>query len=305
MKKTFLFFIGLMLIYQVKSCDACGGSLGNSYFGLLPQMSTSFIGMNYSYSRFSAQMRFNSEVLEDEISDDSFSRFEVNARFKLYDRLQASIIIPYSFNQMDGSHQKIKDHGIGDPSVLLFYRFFNKSSDDKLSINQTLLIGVGVKLPFGQFDKQEEEEVINRNFQLGSGSIDYIMTVNHTLMFENMGLNADLSLKLNSQNADDYTFGNQFTVSSNIFWVKKFTKLILVPIVGAYFEYGGIHKEGLVEQSNTGGEVFMSNTGLQFMWNKLTLNASYKIPIYQRFNSDNIAIIKSENRLSMSFNYNF
>lgn len=294
-----------MCLNQAKSCDACGGSLGNTYFGLLPQMSSSFIGVNYSFAKFSAQMQYNSKVLEDEYSDDSFNRFEVTSMFTLYNRLQASIILPFSFNQMSGSHQNIKDYGIGDPSVLLSYRFFDNSKDDKLSINHTLLVGVGIKLPFGRFDKQDDGVLVNQNFQLGSGSVDYIMSLNHTLMFENIGVNSDLSLKFNTQNDYGYKFGNQVTATSNIFWKMKISEAILMPLLGVYFEYGGIHNDGFVEQSNTGGEVLMSNTGAQILWNNFILNASFKIPIHQRFNSDGIAVIIADNRLAFRLSYTF
>ncbi|MDN5213148.1 hypothetical protein QQ020_13860 [Fulvivirgaceae bacterium BMA12] len=288
-----------------KACDVCGCNLSGLYFGFMPIQNTHFIGIKYSRASFRAFIDNDGFYFEDESSNDTYQRFDLIGRVSLSGKFQIRYILPYMVNNMKGSHQNVKSSGLGDPIIVGYYTLFNTGSDFTRDVKHSLNLGAGFKLPVGEFDKQDNGELVNRNFQLGSGSVDYLVSANYTIRYKRLGLNMEYSHKFNTDNKHDYRFGNQFNVSGNVFYYLETNKVAVLPFFGAYYEWADYHKNQGIKEANTGGNSLLGTFGAQFFYNKLTVNVQYQIPLQQSFNTDNFASIKGDNRFSMGVYYSF
>jgi len=303
MKRLLILLLFLISYGQTDACDVCGCKLGGLYFGVLPQFEGHYLGLRYSHAVFNASILYNSDYVDDEFSEDTYQRMELMGKYAISSRWQVNVIIPYMMNQMNGSHQDVNSSGPGDPMVLAYYKVLN--TGNSLGVEHALLAGGGIKLPFGDYNKTDNGEIINRNFQLGSGSLDYITSLNYTIRLNAVGLNVESSYKINTANDDDYRFGNQLNVSSYLFyWIDK-SSFSLLPFAGAFYEQAERHKDGKVEALNSGGNALFATAGLQFYKGAFSFNTQYQIPVTQSYNSENIASIEAGNRLTLGVVYNF
>lgn len=301
-KIMFLIFV-LLFSFRSNACDVCGCQLGGFTFGLMPQQGGHFIGLRYSRADFSASMIHNSAYFEDEFSEDSYQQIDLVGRFTVTPRLQVMFQLPYAFNQMDGSHQSIQLNGIGDPVVLALYNLL--SPDAFKPWKHTLLVGGGLKLPFGEYRAADNNELINRNFQLGSGSLDYLLSMNYTLRHKRFGFNLESTYKINTANKVDYRFGNQVNGSATFFYQVWTSTLSVFPMIGVYAEHAHEHIEQEIEQMNTGGHALFGTLGMQAFYKNWTLTAMYQHPVHQRFNAEAIATISADQRFNVGLMYSF
>lgn len=292
-----LLFAGLS--YQpARACEACGCSLGGFNFGIIPQTDTHFVGVKFSRARFFASVAHTGQVPEH--SHDSYYRWDLMGRFALSERWQLNLVLPYLYNDMNGSHEQHKLNGMGDPMVLMNYKLLQQkaTADDQWIHN--LWVGTGVKAPVGSFAYNQNEQLINPNFQLGTGSWDVLVTGNYMVNYNRYGLNVEAVYKMNTVNSQQYRFGNQANGQVNLFYNLPSGKLNLVPFAGLYAEYGGKHTfEGFFE-ANSGGKAVFANAGLQVQGKGLLLNLNYQNPIRQRFNSDRHVHIDARERFSVA-----
>ncbi|MDX2303376.1 MAG: hypothetical protein NW226_11280 [Microscillaceae bacterium] len=306
MKKILvLCFILTFFSQSGQACDICGCRLGGIYFGILPGFNYHFVGLRYSHATFNASLKYNSEYNQDEFSEDTYQRYDLLGRYSIHAKLQISFMVPYLVNQMNGSHQNVRSTGLGDPMLLLYYTPFNTSDQVQKDWKHSLMIGGGLKFPLGEFKKEDQGELINRNFQLGSGSLDYLLSLNYTLRYKNLGLNVESSYKLNSRNNENYLFGNQMNTSGYlIYWFEK-PQISFLPYLGAYYERAGMHQDGKIDQVNTGGSALFGSVGLQSFYNNLNINILYQHPIAQNFNVEEIAHIETGARFTVGMLYTF
>ncbi|MGB3464755.1 MAG: hypothetical protein WBA74_05785 [Cyclobacteriaceae bacterium] len=307
MKRLFILFLLLgsgLASHSVYACDVCGCKLGGLYFGILPQFENHFVGLRYSNAAFRAAVNYNSDYLEDETSNDLYQRIDLIGRYSLSEKWKVNVIVPYLMNEMDGSHQRIVSNGIGDPMIIAYYQLVNNGADIARKNKHALLIGGGLKLPLGEFTAEDQGEIINRNFQLGSGSLDYLLSANYTVRRKAAGINAEASYKLNTANSDNYRFGNQFNMSTYAFYWMEWSGVSLLPYAGSYFEYGDNHTNFDFREVNTGGHATFASMGMQVYAGNLTVNMQYQVPVAQRFNTDGISEIEAGNRMSLSLLWN-
>ncbi|WP_421879852.1 hypothetical protein [Marinoscillum sp.] len=297
-------FITLSLFIHLSSsaCDVCGCRLGGLSYGILPQHYQHMVGLKYSYAHFRAEMEHNSEYFSDEYSDDTYQRMDLIGRITLLPKLQLNVQLPYLINEMDGTHQKVSSNGIGDPVLMMYYTPFN-TGESANTWRHSFLLGGGVKLPLGDFDKEDGGVIINRNFQLGSGSLDYLLTANYTLSVDDWGLNVESSYKMNVANSQGYRFGNQFNVSGYAFCYLESATFGFLPFAGAYFETSGQHRDAKAIQVNTGGNALFATLGTQIYYRQLNLMLDYQHPISQNYHSDDVATITAANRFSIGLIY--
>ncbi|GAA3522804.1 hypothetical protein GCM10022393_41820 [Aquimarina addita] len=313
MRKLVLYIIFTVItIPTTLGCDVCGCQLSGLSFGMLAGTSTHYIGVRFTQASFNASIRYNSDLLQDEYSQDTFTRTEILGRYIFSNKFQIHSIIPYISNTMNGSVQDLEFNGFGDPSLLLFYDVLaKKQSDDKIAappttiISHSLLIGGGVKLPMGTFDRFDRGEVVNRNFQIGSGSVDFLLSSNYTIALHRWGLNIEASYKMNTRNSDNYRFGNQFNSSGYLFYTIPIKNGIISPFAGTLYETAGTHDDDGIQQFNTGGNATLGTLGLQCNWKSFSLNALIQHPLQQNYNSDDISFIETEERFSIGLIFHF
>lgn len=308
-----LIIIFLLVFSTCQACDICGCQLSGLYFGLLANTNAHYIGLRYTKASFNATIDYNSELLPNEFSDDQFHRLEIMGRYMISNKSQIHAIIPYNYNDMNGSIQSLTFQGIGDPTILLYFTPFSKKEEkmnmvaapDNSKASHTWLIGGGIKLPLGEFNRFDEGEVVNRNFQIGTGSVDFLISSNYSISLKKWGLNIEGSYKINTENKNGYLFGNQFNASSYLFYTQPLPNALLSPYAGIFYETGKTHTDQGILQVNTGGNATHATLGLQLNWNSITVNTFYQTPVDQNYNTDAISTINSGDRFTVGVLYNF
>lgn len=305
MKKVFFISLALLAAHVTMACDVCGCSLGGSYFGILPQFNKNFVGLRWSQARFHAYMNHQSDYLKPETSNDTYQKLELWGRYYVNKRIQLFAFIPYSFNSMKGTEQVVSSQGLGDITLIGNYLLLNTGEDKTKKFKHTWMAGAGVKLPTGDSNLEDKGVLVNPNFQLGTGSLDFLLSTVYTLRYQKAGLSVESGYKINTRNRNDYVFGNQFHASSQIFYWQNAGLFAFLPNAGVYFEQAAKHRDGTILQANTGGSSVQLTAGLETYVKGFTVGFTYKHPVNQHYNSDNIADITAKDSWSLSLTYNF
>lgn len=304
MKKIFLLMIAVLFTVSLQACDVCGCALGGGYMGLLPDFDRNFVGLRWSQAKFNAYMNHHSEYFDDEYSHDTYNKLELWGRFKLGKRLQLFAFVPYSYNDMNGSVQKVTTHGLGDISVLANYRLL-KTENEAAAFQHTWMAAAGIKLPTGKDDLADNGTLVNPNFQLGTGSVDFIFNTSYQVTRNRVGTYLEAGYKFNRRNKEDYRFGNQFYLAANVLYTLSAGAFTFLPNAGFFFEQADQHRDGEVIVTNTGGNALFVSSGIETYFKTISFGVNYKAPVTQRFNSDSIADIEARARWMINVTYAF
>lgn len=306
MKKTLLVIVIMVAsLGRTHACDVCGCALGGGYYGILPQFNKNFVGLRWSQAKFYAYMNHQGEYLGEEYSNDTYNKLELWGRFYVTKRFQVFAFVPYAFNEMNGSHQAVSNSGLGDITVVGNVILLNTGTSETAKWKHTLMAGGGVKLPTGANDLEDNGTLVNPNFQLGTGSVDFLTSLVYTLRYQKGGVNLETGYKINTRNNDDYLFGNQFYASTQLFYWQNVKSFSFLPNAGLFYEQAVHHRKGRALQSNTGGSALFATAGLETYFKTISLGVTFKHPVRQSFNSDAIADISARDRVVVSLSYNF
>lgn len=282
MKNYVLIALFCLTSWPTPACDLCGCSNGGSFFGILPQGHRGFLGVRYRYNAYNSHM--SSLNLS---SREQFRTAELWGRFYPAKRVQVMAFVPYQFSQQTllktGDSTPLR--GLSDVSALAHYNLINTFMDDSIvhSVNHNLLVGGGIKLPTGRFryDENSLSDVANPNFQLGTGSTDWILNAIYTARYKNWGANADMSYRLTTTNPDNYRFGNRVNASASVFYLASMGSRSIMPNAGVFVEQAGHDIRDGVMNKQTGGYATYLNLGTEVYLNKLSLGISYRQPVAQ------------------------
>lgn len=308
MKKPIILLFTLALLasgQRAEACDVCGCSLGGNYFGILPQFNKNFVGIRWSQAKFYAHMNHDSEYLDEEYSHDIYNKAELWGRFYVSKRIQVFAFVPYGFNNMHGTEQSIQTHGLGDITLLSNVLLINTGESDSAKFKHTFMAGGGVKLPSGRFNLKDQGLLVNPNFQLGTGSTDFLISAVYTLRYQKVGLNTEMGYKVNTRNKNNYLFGNQYNISGQLFFWQNLGSFSILPNAGLYYETAQKHHEGGIVQPNTGGSALLGTFGLETYLRSFSLGFQYKLPLQQHYNTDDLSTIESNQRWILGLTFNF
>ena len=277
----FLFLLSMAAL-PLLACDLCGCSNGGSFFGILPQGHRGFLGVRYRYNTFHSHL--SSLNLS---SREQFRTAELWGRFYPARRVQVMAFVPYQFSQQTllktGAVTPLS--GLSDITLLAHYNLLNTFMDDSVvhTVNHNLLVGGGVKLPTGRFRYDENSllDVANPNFQLGTGSTDWIGNLIYTARYKNWGLNADVSYRVTTTNPNGYRFGNRLNTSASVFYLTSLGSRSIMPNAGVFVEQAGHDIREGVMNKQTGGYATYLNLGTEVYLNKLSFGVSYRRPVSQ------------------------
>lgn len=290
---TRLFWATLALSINSFACDVCGCSLGGFSQGVMPDYNSHFVGLRYSHAGFHSRIDHTSLNQGFEESEDSYQRTDLVFRYNFGHRLKMNVLIPYLFNSMQGTHQRIATQGIGDPIAMINYQLLKEAVIRK---NHFLTVGGGIKLPLGHYSLQDNGTLVNRNFQLGTGSFDFLLNSNYFYRRNKKGVMAEASWKLNTANKQNYRFGNQLNGMVNYVFMTGKNKFNFLSFAGLYGELAGRHCDNGAVVFNTGGRAVFANLGAQVYWGQVRIGASIQYPLYQNYLTDNITEITSRLR---------
>lgn len=274
------YFIALIISsLSASACDMCGCANSGSFFGVLPQSHMRFVGVRYRIKDFDSHL--NSAMLK---TKEHYQTTELWGRFYPFKKTQLLVFLPYNSNkQTTLSGRTARIEGLGDASMIMHYNVRNTFWDStEHHINQNLLIGGGIKLPTGKYKYEDTgEEGANPNFQLGTGSVDFILNAIYTLRYHDWGLNLDASHKINTTNANGYRFANRTNGSLTAFYTAKFGSFTMMPNIGTMTEYSNKDTRNGIENSFTGGWIMTANAGIELYYKRFSSGITFQKPVVQ------------------------
>lgn len=220
-------------------------------------------------------------------------------------KLYATLILPLINNKryFNDAYQ-FGFFEIGDPIIMVKREVFNSlNKRDSSKLTQKLNLGAGIKLPFGSNKVKINNSTLNEDIQPGSGSIDYIMSLDYLIKYNSIGITANMNYKINSANNENYTFGNSLNGQLNLFYYQKIKSTVLVPSIGNYMEYAGKDKQNNSYLNNTGGIISFISGGLTYYWKNFRLKAEYQVKVYDKLNGN--TQLSSTQRCLLGASYNF
>lgn len=299
MKKLFVFYMLLTLPIVTWSCDICGCGAGNYYFGIMPQFHKQFVGLRYRFQSFNSHVGLAPALL----SSERFQTVEIWSRFYPIKRVQVVSFIPYHINEQTEGGVTHYLQGLGDIPVLVSYNLINTIEEPLRTTHHNLWIGGGIKLPTGKYTYTDNpSEVANPNFQLGTGSVDWMMNAMYTLRHSNVGWTTDVTVKVNTANQNDYQFGNRISGTTSLFYVQQWKKIGVMPNAGMYCEASeeNFNKGSYIVE--TGGTASFASFGLELYYKKFSLGTNWQLPVSQNLGAGRI---QSHNKTLMHVTFMF
>lgn len=290
--KKLVFIFSILFSLNTSACDVCGCGNGSSFFGILPQSHFKFGGLRYQTKTFDSH--FTSNLLR---TEENFQSIEPWLRLYPIKKTQLVLMGSVQSNTQTimASGERKTLSGIGDVSALAHYNVVNTFFDSTAhSVDHIWLMGGGIKLPIGKFDyTMSQDEVANPNFQLGTGSVDYIINSIYTVRKSRIGLNVDLSYKINGTNKNHYKFANKSRAIVNGFMQLTAGDFTFLPNLGILGEYNNFDKQNGIDNRFSGGYLITAMLGSEVYYKKITAGFSLQKPIAQDLSGSQLKLRNS------------
>jgi hypothetical protein len=264
-----------LLTSPSNACSVCGCGVGNYHYGILPQFRKNFAGVRYRYSSYISTLDDSHAA---QYSYETFQTAELWGRFYPTDRIQAFVFVPFNFNERQEGIHTNRLEGLGDIVISANYNLINTYDSVNAPLKHNLLLGAGLKLPTGEFRAIENGLTVNQNFQLGTGSLDFLFNLIYTVRYRNAGLNTELSYSVNTTNKDEYKFGDAARVALTTYYIFRAKAVTIMPNVGLSGEFFKDNQQFGEPFSDTGGWALLLNAGAEIYYGNFALGFSYSRP---------------------------
>lgn len=211
-----------------------------------------------------------------------FRVLELRARVFLHPRLEVTAILPWIQNDSRIQGSTVTVAGLGDMTLLAGYHLIVPK--DSASIKQRLIVGVGMKLPSGNYYAADDDGLrIDNLLQPGSGMTDYLAYAAYSANYQRWvgGITAQVKTSTNNYYQEKYAPG----YTGNLFLGRQFkvgSQWMVVPQAQGYYEYS----EGtLLFGEETGEHSFnaiLGGFGVDVLWRNMQFTASAQLPLTQQ-----------------------
>jgi hypothetical protein len=280
----------------VRACDACGCGVGSYQFGILPQQTKNFVGLRYQAKSDASSPSHDLQTKED------FRTLEVWSRFYPVKKVQVLALLPFNFNSQETGGQVKDVKGIGDALVLVNYNVLNNTDSLYQKVKHNLFVGGGLKLPTGQFDKEQEGIELNPNIQLGTGSLDFVANAMYTIRYDKIGLNTNVTYKHNTTNRNHFRFGDKVGAGSVLFSVLKVKEVAIMPNAGFSTELTAKDSHYGDDLKESGGNVNFLTAGTELYFKSFSAGVTFQKPVSQNVSA---GFVETGNRFLTHFTFMF
>ncbi|NLU93450.1 transporter [Chitinophaga sp. Ak27] len=287
MKKISILCIILLSSYATSACDICGCGVGSYYIGLLPDFKQRFIGLRYQHKTMRSHLGPGGTTSY-LTTQETYQTAELWGGWNIGRRFRVLGFVPVNINSRENQGVTTSKSGWGDVAAVGYYQLLDKqhtTGRGQLMV-QSLWIGGGVKLPTGRYEpaeRKENEEAPN-NFQLGTASTDFTLNAAYDVRLMDVGINTNVSYKLNTTNKYDYRYGNKFTANVLAYYkIRIADKVSLAPNAGVLYETAAKDKEGgkfTVDMS--GGYSLLATVGMEATIGKISAGVNFQPVISQQ-----------------------
>jgi hypothetical protein len=267
MKKFILVTSLLCAAIISQACDICGCSVSNYNPFLFQYLSRNYVNVSYIHRMYHTQV--GTELAGRQI----YNSLLLTGQYSITKKIQLVAMIPYQQNKLENTGDTRNLSGLGDITLLGNYKLWDRMSNAN---RQTVLIGGGVKLPTGQYTPAKNGEIDDQNFQLGTGSVDYLLNGSYRLAVGKWSVGVAASYKYNTQNKDHYRYGDVVSSGVTTAYNINLSKITIVPYLQLMNEWQmkDAHEHVLVEQS--GGYATYTGGGLDFNSKKIAFGFNYQ-----------------------------
>tara|TARA_B100000780_G_C21108197_1_gene447630 strand:- start:1272 stop:2222 length:951 start_codon:yes stop_codon:yes gene_type:complete len=310
MRTKWFLFVGLILFsFKSQACDLC-----SMYLTINPNDYKHSLQLNYRYRSAEALIKqgflsAQAHVAEgyypyDTYVKEQFQTIDLWGKFYLTQKLQLMVNLPYHINEYSENDTITQStQGIGDISALALYQVYNSMYDANNNFRQRFNVGGGIKLPTGSYKEFIDDEFIDEDYQLGTGSIDFMINAQYLAKYKRVGLSTNLLYKINGENNMGYAFSNGLSADIKLFYQQPIgSKTVFMPEVGIYHEQAERDIQNRTTVPNTGGKVSYINTGVRLFYNNLALAANYFVPVSEALNDFQLA---NNDRFIVSLTWSF
>lgn len=267
------------------ACNTCGGAAANQYLGILPQLSGSFIGLQYQYRWYESYH----DVTEANkaVGKEHYNTVQLWGRYAVNKCIQLYAFIPYQFNTKREYGATSTLSGIGDITVLASVQLLRPKSNSN-NWQHYLQVSAGIKAPTGTYNDMVlgSGDALAPSMQAGTGSWDIVTNVNYTLRHKSAGINVEAGYTITLPNYQDYKYGNRLNGGLQAFYELDKKKLRILPAVGVRYEYTEQDYDNYTERSSaqyTGGYITYASVGCQTYYKHWGINAGYYVSISQAY----------------------
>jgi len=296
-----------LLSEKINACDICGCGAGSYYIGILPEFNKKIIGIRYRTTGLTTHLGpgGTSSYLT---TDEKYHTAELWGGWTIKDKFRVMAYLPVSINSKTNQAGTESKTGLSDASTLGFYRLLrNKKTigadENTQLLVQDLWIGGGVKLPTGKYNPSDKSasSVSTNLFQLGTGSLDFILMGMYDVRLQDAGLNVTASYKINTTNQYDYYYGNRFSGSSQFYYKFRFnTKWMIAPNLGFQYEHSMKDLDGGYSVRPTGGVATFGTLGAEVSFDKFTFGGNFQPVLSQNLGQ---GVVKTANRAMLHFSW--
>jgi len=218
----FILMVGLLQQSEAQTCSCAGAPLVSSQSGGTVGKGAFLIGYTFDYKNISDLYNGSNELLNNTVErNTSTSLLELH--YGISERFAVTTTLTYvnKFREtglhLGSSSQKLRTTGVGDAMLLLKYNLHPQTVFEQFQV----ILGAGVKAPFGQSSMRNNGFLLNADMQPGTGAWDGVLWMYSSKTFP--GINTELfmvnSFRYSGTNErfssdDRYRFGNEFVTSA-------------------------------------------------------------------------------------------
>lgn len=284
----------------VQACDICGCGAGSAYIGILPDFSTHIVGIRYRYNSIRSHVSAPGTVSY-LTTTERYHTAELWGGWTFGKKVRVMASLPFSYNRRSSQEEQVSRSGIGDVTVQAFYRLFSgrRTLGEKLLV-QDLWIGGGIKLPSGRYEPSDNDAASGKSanlFQLGTGSIDFMLAGMYDLRLQDAGLNIAASYKMNTANSYGYNYGDKLSGTAQFYYKFRTGKQTgLTPNAGMSYERSARDLSHEYPVFTSGGYVLSGMLGAELQHKKIAAGCSWQAPLGQELAK---SIVQARDRLML------
>lgn len=249
--------------------------------------------------------------IENQRDYELFQVIELQANIQVKEKYMVTLSVPYVSNsdyyatlipQVGAPLDTlVYNSGLGDITV----RIAKRRLVERDISTHVFTYGGGVSLPTGRFEIDETKLTGDPRHQPGTGAFTLLATAAYSATFQSrFGVWSNFSYSYSTKSSEkkgggvvngnviplsqEYRFGNRFNNITHGFWVFRFEKIKLFPLLGFQVDHWGQDVRSGEEVKSTGSTRLLLSGGIDVRVSKLIFRTTLAGPLYQKHGGQQI-----------------